>query len=465
MTDFPSYMNSKSIQLKHLSVVSKPIDSTKPRNRLSPIPESIQYIHNYPKKLIIYQTDASRFYWTRLYFNDRYHTKSTKTESVKDAKKFAIKFYEDVIFNSKTDKISDKAKSFAVIGNRFMKSIEKTITPSLYRTDYSRYKNDILPFFGEQEIDTITNSQISKFISRLKERELSTSTIKHFLVVLRKILKFGVENDLMRNLPVFPKVSGKLVTSQKRDYLTQDEYDQLCDTAEKIAGKNISIRGTTITLEMKYLIQFMVNTFIRPTDLKVLKHKHIKKMIDGQDEWLVLNYPATKTTATEVQAMPVSVYIYEKLLEVKRKLNDACGLDDYVFFPKYTNNRQTAIETIGKQFRYIVSESKINFETGKNITLYSLRHTAIMLRLIIGKVDSLALARNARTSQQMIDKFYAKHLTTNQVRKQLHAFPDSEMKTDNEKKTQKPTKPTKSDSNKTPVKKTRTRPSTKTVIE
>jgi predicted kinase len=46
-----------------------------------------------------------------------------------------------------------------------------------------------------------------------------------------------------------------------------------------------------------------------------------------------------------------------------------------------------------------------------------------MLRILIGKVDTLALARNARTSQAMIDKFYAAHLTSDQVRKELHAFP------------------------------------------
>jgi FtsZ-interacting cell division protein YlmF len=41
-------------------------------------------------------------------------------------------------------------------------------------------------------------------------------------------------------------------------------------------------------------------------------------------------------------------------------------------------------------------------------------------------VDALALAKNARTSQQMIDKFYASHLKTSQVRKQLHAFPNEQ---------------------------------------
>jgi hypothetical protein len=77
---------------------------------------------------------------------------------------------------------------------------------------------------------------------------------------------------------------------------------------------------------------------------------------------------------------------------------------------------------VGKLFKRIVQETGIQVKTDKKITLYSLRHTAIMFRLTLGEVDTLALARNARTSQAMIDKFYASHLTTSQVRKQLHAF-------------------------------------------
>ena len=49
---------------------------------------------------------------------------------------------------------------------------------------------------------------------------------------------------------------------------------------------------------------------------------------------------------------------------------------------------------------------------GKNRTLYSLRHTAITLRLLYGgKIDLLTLARNARTSVEMIEKFYSSNLS------------------------------------------------------
>lgn len=390
-------------------------------------------MRGYPSKLVIYKTDASRYFWVRNYFNGKYHYKSTKTETLKDAQSFAIKFYEQTLVNASTTKTSNKSKSFAVVSSRFFDSVQHSTKETVYRTDYSRYKNDLLPTFGEQEIDTITNSQISSLMQRLSERKLSPATIKHFMVVLRKIFKFAIANELMANIPVFPKVSGRLTTTQKRDYLTQEEYEELVASAEKLAKDEVLERGVLITDEMKYLIQFMVNSFIRPSDIRVLKHKHIKKMKDGKDQWLVLNHPATKTNATEVQAMPATVYIYDRLVKFKKSRKMRLGLNEYVFFAEY-ENRNTAMEVIARLFRKILEKSLIEEKTGKNITLYSLRHTSIMMRLLIGKVDSLSLARNARTSQQMVDKFYASHLTTQHVRKQLHAFPDAGISPEKSKK-------------------------------
>jgi integrase len=48
---------------------------------------------------------------------------------------------------------------------------------------------------------------------------------------------------------------------------------------------------------------------------------------------------------------------------------------------------------------------------GRERTLYCLRHTFIMFRLLYGEgIDMLTLARNARTSVQMIERFYASAL-------------------------------------------------------
>ena len=384
----------------------------------------MQTIRGYPSSLVIYKTAASRFYWVRCYFNGKYKVKTTKSETPKGAKEFAAQFYKDTLLSSVTTKSSDRNKQFAVVGNLFFQSTEKNTTSTTYKADYNRYTQHILKEFNQQEVDTITNAQISQFVEKLHATGIKPATIKHHIIVLRKILKFAIANDLMKNLPVFPRITGKLQTSQKRDYLTVPEYDLVCKCAEELAIKKTVVQRITITDEMKYLIQFMVNSFIRPSDLRVLKHKHINHMKDGKVEWLELTHPATKTNANAVQAMPVSVHIYRNLMDYKKQAKLKTSLNDYVFLPEYSEKqRDKVMQVVAKLFKRIVAETGIEEKTDKKLTLYSLRHTAIMMRLTIGQVDTLSLARNARTSQAMIDKFYAAHLTTNQVREKLHAFP------------------------------------------
>ena len=395
------------------------------KNRITPIKETMQTIRGYPSSLVIYKNSASRYYWVRCYFNGKYKIKTTKSETVKSAKEFAVQFYKDTLLSTINTKTSDQNKQFALVGNLFFKSTEKNSTTSTFKSDYNRYTQHILTEFNQQEVDTITNAQISQFVEKLLATGIKPATIKHHIIVLRKILKFAIANDLMKNLPVFPRITGKLQTSLKRDYLTVPEYDLVCKCADELAQKKTIVQGIPITDEMKYLIQFMVNSFIRPSDLRVLKHKHINHLKDGKVEWLELTHPATKTNANAVQAMPVSVHIYRNLMEFRKKAKLKTSLNDYVFFPEYSEKqRDKVMQVVAKLFKRIVAESDIEEKTDKKFTLYSLRHTAIMMRLTIGQVDTLSLARNARTSQAMIDKFYAAHLTSTQVRRQLHAFPN-----------------------------------------
>lgn len=417
------------------------------KNRLTPIPESIERMRGYPSTLIIYKTNASKYYWVRFFFNGKNRIKTTKCENSKDAKTFAVQFYKDNLLDTSASKQSNKHSAFSVVANLFFESTERNSNTKTYQSDINRYKQNILPFFKQQDIDTITNAQLNEFVEELHKTKIKPATIKHHIVVLRKIMKFAIANQLMTNLPVFPRITGKLQTSVKRDYLTKDEYEKVIKTAEKLAEKKVKVRTQVITLQMKYLIQFMVNSFIRPSDLRVLKHKHIKKKGAGKDTWLTLNHPATKTNANEVQAMPATVGIYASQVQQLKDENLSVKPDDYVFFPQIRDNRTTSMEVISRLFKKIIEESKIEEKTGKKITLYGLRHTAIMFRLIIGNVDTLVLSRNARTSQNMIDKFYASHLTTDQVRRQLHNIPYKEVV------------------KKTPAKKTTTKTNSQTTIK
>ncbi len=296
------------------------------------IKETIQHIKGYPKKLVIYLTPSSKYYWTRVFYHGKYYTRTTKTTDPVRAKKFAVEFYQEVLVNAVQNNTSKQSTSLSFIGKQYLDSIKKAKRPSAYRNDESRYENGILPFFGEQDIRTITHADLNKFVGYLAERELSAATQKHYIVVLRKILKFAIANEQLEKLPLFPRISGQLQTEQKRSDFSYEEYEHLVRTAERLAIQNTIVRGVPITLEMKYLIQFMVNSFIRPSDLRVLKHKHVTHREDDESKWLTLTHPATKTNANEVQAMPATVGIYKSLCEVHRKIKNPVAKDDFVFF-------------------------------------------------------------------------------------------------------------------------------------
>ena len=428
------------------------------------IPDSYESVPQMPSHVRIFQVDCSPYWWTRCFVNRRYIVRSTKVDAKngnkREAYAFAKEVYSDALVNLRANPRSKvKSRSFAVLANALVVNEKTTAKKSLYLNDKGKVEGFLIPHFGIKNIDEIEYSDLVKMLDELNDKGLAPATKKHYLSLISKIFKYAVQEGVLRAIPVFPKLTGRLKTKEKRDYLTKGEYTTLNNASTRLAKRGVKVRGVAITEEMRLLNKFMVNSFLRPTDIKVLKHKHIVKKT-GKDEygeqveWLALNHPATKTSAYEVQAMPTSVEIYDELIQFRKadhkaKLKEAKAItgkdkygkdkrdkalaelegspyldpDDYVFFPTY-KNRQTMMSIWGRLFRKVVEESKLVTKTGKNLQLYSLRHTSIMFRLMFGNVDTLILAKNARTSQGVIEQFYGSHLTTDQGRKQLHSFVD-----------------------------------------
>ncbi len=61
-------------------------------------------------------------------------------------------------------------------------------------------------------------------------------------------------------------------------------------------------------------------------------------------------------------------------------------------------------------FKQVLEEEELQFDReGQRRTAYSLRHTYICLRLMEG-ADIYQIAKNCRTSVEMIEKYYASHI-------------------------------------------------------
>ncbi|MEO0047261.1 MAG: hypothetical protein RLZZ410_220, partial [Pseudomonadota bacterium] len=288
----------------------------------NPIAGTIESVSGYPTKLKIFQVECSRFYWARVYINGIYKVRSLKTESRKEAIEKAKQFYEDCLVNRRLgiDEVP-RVDSFIAVGEMVMDSLKAGSNYRLYLDFNSRFKKELVPFFGKTDISLIRHLDIDLFMRKLLDRKLSPATVSNYFIVLKRIMKYAFDNHIINQIPEFPKIHGKTTIVTRRDYFEKEELDKLIVAVEELAEKRALVRGVEIGLEIKYLIRFMVGSFIRPSDLRVLKHKHVKVMVNENQpdvnlqKYLLLSHPATKTTDQEVVTMPDSYYAYQDLLK------------------------------------------------------------------------------------------------------------------------------------------------------
>jgi hypothetical protein len=168
-----------------------------------------------------------------------------------------------------------------------------------------------------------------------------------------------------------------------------------------MAESNIVIRGVPVTYELYDIVLFLMHSFVRPivTELYAIKHNDIT--IAQNPTCLLVTVRNGKTGFRVANTMPEAVSVYAK---IRSRYTAATG-EDYIFLPHYLN-RQTAAKIIQRQFHELLRRANLETDlvTGRKHTIYSLRHTAICMRIILseGKVNIFNLAKNAGTSVDQI---------------------------------------------------------------
>jgi integrase len=288
----------------------------------------------------------------------------------------------------------------------------------------NRLDAHVLPYFKYIPPSQVTPVMMDAFVKRLTDAHLSSTTVSQYLVVVRKLLKLAIRHGFLREVPELPTIK---VANRPRSMLSLQEYAAVVRTAHRLVRKGdkapevkastghrerfwVQPRNLSLPPDMAWAIRFMVNSFVRPGDLRQLKHKHVQ-VVRGSSVYLRMTLPQTKRHDAPMVTLRPAVQVYEAALAQARR--DGHGEpDDYVFLPAETD-RNYALAVLGFWFKWVMREAGVAPEDamGRLRTLYCLRHTSIMFRLLYGQgIDMLTLARNARTSVQMIERFYASAL-------------------------------------------------------
>ena len=418
-----------------MAKVPKSLTKSPVRHRTMPIAGSLQKISGFGT-LTIYKMDASPFWYVRYYEDGKIIRRSLKVADKKVAIAAAKKLFVDIKHHQMNKLPFTKTSGFEVCARGLLKenaarAARGELSEQKQQLDAARLRSDLMPHFGKYEIADINYAIISDYLNKLSTpaRPLSINTLKIHLSHIKTILRYAQRVGVLNALPAFPTLK---TIDTPRPWFNSAEYTKLHRTCDANIGKVFKKAGTkgeqrrniTITQELYDLILFMTNSFIRPTDIKVLQHKHIA-VIRGEQTYLRLTHPPTKSHGSPVVTMPEAVEIYDRLLERQRK--EGFGEPgDYLFQPEHHENRDYALRTITRQFDQLLTIANLKkTASGESRTLYSLRHTCIMFRLTKGdNVALLTLARSARTSTEMIDRFYAKHLHAEMNIQQLQSMRD-----------------------------------------
>lgn len=263
----------------------------------------------------------------------------------------------------------------------------------------SRIKNHLLPFFGDTPLNQITAGLVQEYrIKRtqngFKGRTPSRSTLHHETVTLRLALKTAHRYGWIDAIPDLTppyKTSGKV---KHRAWFSPDEYKMLYEATRERAKNPKRERFRTNCEDLHDYVLFMANTGLRPDEAGRLEYRDVTTVTDEDTGERLLEIEVRgKRGLGYCKSMPGAVHPFQRML----KRHKGQPLDS--IFGKTPRLLNRVLE-------------ELNLKTdrdGNTRTAYSLRHTYICLRLMEG-ADIYQVAKNCRTSVEMIEKFYAIHL-------------------------------------------------------
>ena len=380
--------------------------------------------------LALYQTYASPFYFARILDsrNQRYKVRSTKETNRVEARKVAENAHQ-ITNRMLCGEFSARDHAFRRDGSsRNQESATRTTSAPL-RLFLDNDNWGLVRHFGTRDVRDLTTRDWQLFIEKLtrKRSDLSSSTRNMLMATFRNVLKVARDDGLIDFVPATPRQRQK---DNPRSFFRfaplvepeRDEYQKLLQGAKRLADEHAVVRGVEVTDELYDLILFCVHSFVRPTSTELYALKHNDITVERDPKRLLVTVRNGKTGYRVANTMSGAVSAYER---IKARYPDAGG-EDYIFLPHYAN-RATASRIFQRQFNQLMDETGLKYDpaTETERSVYCLRHTALCMSIILshGKVNIFNLAKNAGTSVEQIERFYAKHLPlSREMAKNLQSF-------------------------------------------
>ena len=273
--------------------------------------------------------------------------------------------------------------------------------PRYVETQRSHLNVHLLPFFGKKVLPEITPGLVQDYrIHRLRTagrngKAPSRSTLHHEIVCLRLVLKTANRHRWIDYLPDLSAPYRASVKISHRAWFSPAEYRQLYEATRERARIPKKERWRTASENLHDYVLFMVNTGLRPDEVLKLEYRDVEVVTDDSTGQRILEIEVRgKRGVGFCKSMPGAVMPFRRLKDRN------AGQPTHRLFPSFQR----------ELFNAVLDELGLKTDRdGQRRTAYSLRHTYICMRLMEG-ADIYQVAKNCRTSVEMIENYYASHI-------------------------------------------------------
>jgi integrase len=389
-------------------------------------------------KVHLYKRGNGDHWHCYTFLKGKKHRKSTREDSLALAKEVADDWYITLRGKERAGVLTT-GRTFAKAAEQFLK--EYAIITEGQRSErwiegYGiRLRLHLLPFFGDLKLSEITAGKVQEYrVHRAGQRRVlpghnpedakppARSTIHDEIVTIRQVLKTAIRHGWLTHLPDLSppyKTQGKIV---HRPWFSPAEYKTLYEATRAYARKPFHDHYKWNAEQVHDYVLFMANTGLRPDEAKNLQHRDVTIVNDEATGERILEIEVRgKRGVGYCKSMPSAVKPYERLLarplpglpqgkraRRRRGETEDAPVAEEIKFPQPTDPVFSGNHI--KLFNGVLNRTKLKKDRdGNRRTAYSLRHTYICMRLMEG-ADIYQIAKNCRTSVEMIEKFYAAHI-------------------------------------------------------
>jgi integrase len=370
-------------------------------------------------KLHVYKRERSNYWQASAYLKGKNRRISTKEESLQHAKDIAEDWYLELKGKARAGLLKS-GPTFKKAADTFLAEYE-TLTKGERNAEYVKghglkVKVHLMPFFGDKLLTEVTPGLVQQYRMHRAQngrrgKPPSRSTMHQEIVTLRQILKCACRHNWLEFLPDLSapyKTSGKVT---HRGWFSPEEYQRLF-TATRERAKNPKKKNHAFRNEQLHdFVLFMANTGLRPDEALRLEFRDVAIVRDHDSKEVILEIEVRgkrgvgfcKSTANAV----------EPFRRLKRRLRPGPeGPDGKVEWTLPQPTDRVFPDNPRQLLNTILESYGLRKDREDNLrTAYSLRHTYICFRLMEG-ADIYQIAKNCRTSVEMIEKFYASHIKT-----------------------------------------------------